>query len=161
MFSFRFRCLAMLSKLKGRNARLLAASAIQPKMQMLKPIYACRRQPANSKHVRCQADQFHKDGACSTGIRAGKANIDVDIAPFLPTQLPQFLPQRRDLSLCRGIALSIPHQYADAPHPVGLLRLRRERPRHRRAAEQRNEVATSARARLQDIELTIVSQPTF
>jgi hypothetical protein len=52
-----------------------------------------------------------------------------------------------------------------------LLRARRERPRGGRAAEQRDEFATfqliewhstpAARARLQDIELTIVSQPTF
>src|SRR5215831_2262615 len=39
------------------------------------------------QHVRCQADQFHKDGACSTGIRAGKANINEDIAALVPTQL--------------------------------------------------------------------------
>ena len=30
---------------------------------------------------------------------------------------------------------------ADAPHPLGLLRARRERPRRRRAAEQRDELA--------------------
>jgi len=29
------------------------------------------------------------------------------------------------------------HQYADNAHPVALLRARRERPRHSRAAEQR------------------------
>ncbi len=78
--------------------------------------------------VRCEAHQLHDDGACLAGISRRKANIDVDIAPFLPTQLPQFLPQRRDLSLCRSIALSIPHQYADAPHALGLLCARRERP---------------------------------
>src|SRR5262245_21062487 len=60
---------------------------------------------------------------------------------------------------------------ANAPHLLALLRPRRERPRRRRAAEQRDEFATfqliewhsapAARARLQDIELTIVSQPTF
>jgi hypothetical protein len=34
------------------------------------------------------------------------------------------------------------HQHADAPHPLVLLRPRRERPRGCRAAEQRNELAT-------------------
>ena len=32
-------------------------------------------------------------------------------------------------------------EHADAPHPLGLLRARRERPRRRRAAEQRDELA--------------------
>ena len=35
------------------------------------------------------------------------------------------------------------HEHADAPHPLGLLRARRERPRRRRAAEQRDELAPS------------------
>jgi hypothetical protein len=34
------------------------------------------------------------------------------------------------------------HQHADAPHPLRLLRARRERPRRRGAAEQRDEIAT-------------------
>jgi hypothetical protein len=38
------------------------------------------------------------------------------------------------------IGLGIPHQYADTPHPAGLLRLRRQRPRSR-AAEKANELA--------------------
>src|SRR5262249_6516782 len=33
-------------------------------------------------------------------------------------------------------------QHADAPHPLALLRARRERPRRRRAAEQRDELAS-------------------
>jgi hypothetical protein len=32
-------------------------------------------------------------------------------------------------------------KHTDAPHPLGLLRARRERPRHRHAAEQRDEIA--------------------
>jgi len=33
------------------------------------------------------------------------------------------------------------HQHADTPHPIRLLRARRERPRRSRAAEQRDELA--------------------
>ena len=33
------------------------------------------------------------------------------------------------------------HEHADAPHPLALLRPRRDRPRRRRAAEQRDELA--------------------
>src|SRR5262249_52931286 len=42
---------------------------------------------------------------------------------------------------CLRIALGKPHQYADAPHRVRLLRPRCERPRCR-AAKQRDEVPT-------------------
>jgi hypothetical protein len=34
-------------------------------------------------------------------------------------------------------------QDTDAPHPTGLLRARRERPRGRRAAEERDELTTA------------------
>ena len=40
-----------------------------------------------------------------------------------------------------GILLSAGNEHADAPHSRGLLRARRERPRDRRAAEQRDELA--------------------
>jgi hypothetical protein len=33
------------------------------------------------------------------------------------------------------------HKHADPPHPLALLRARPERPRHRRAAEKRDELA--------------------
>ena len=36
--------------------------------------------------------------------------------------------ERRDIGLSFPVALSIPHQHANAPHPVGLLRVRDERP---------------------------------
>jgi hypothetical protein len=35
------------------------------------------------------------------------------------------------------------HEHADAPYPLGLLRPRRKRPRGCRAAEQRDELASS------------------
>ena len=39
------------------------------------------------------------------------------------------------------ITLGVSHEHADAPHPLGLLRLRRERACSRRTAEQYDEVA--------------------
>src|SRR5262249_27651967 len=47
-----------------------------------------------------------------------------------------------DASLSFHIGRSRAHEHADAPHPLALLRARRERPRSR-AAEQRDELATS------------------
>jgi hypothetical protein len=40
-----------------------------------------------------------------------------------------------------GITFGVSHEHADAPHPLGLLRTRGERPCSRRAAEQRDEIA--------------------
>ena len=40
-----------------------------------------------------------------------------------------------------GSSAASVHEHADAPHPLGLLRARRERPRRRRTAEQRDELA--------------------
>jgi len=45
-------------------------------------------------------------------------------------------------SLKLRIVCGAGHQHADAPHPLGLLRARRERPRGHRASEQRDELAS-------------------
>src|SRR5262249_62043848 len=68
-------------------------------------------------------------------------------------QVLQRLAERCNARLCLRIALGKAHQHADPSRPTGLLRARRERPRGRRAAEQRYELApshsitSSARAR--------------
>jgi hypothetical protein len=46
-----------------------------------------------------------------------------------------------DVALRFGITFINCHQHADAPHPLTPLRVRRERPRSRRSAEQRDELA--------------------
>jgi hypothetical protein len=52
------------------------------------------------------------------------------------------LCERRDESLRHGIVFVEPHEHADAPYAVALLRARRERP-SRRAAERSDELAPS------------------
>src|SRR5262245_61620455 len=76
------------------------------------------------------------------GIAAGPTIVDLDIASFEPAQALQALQQRRDIGLSLHIALGVPHEHADPPHPLGLLRPGRERPCGR-AAEQRDELAPS------------------
>src|SRR5262245_7023186 len=45
------------------------------------------------------------------------------------------------MSPCFRVALEKAHQHTDPPHPLALLRAPRERPRRRRAAEERDELA--------------------
>ena len=63
------------------------------------------------------------------------------LRPIGPAQLLQPLQERRDAGLKFRIVRGCVQEHADAPHPLGLLRARRERPRSRRAAEQRDELA--------------------
>jgi hypothetical protein len=54
--------------------------------------------------------------------------------------LLQGLLERYEAGLTLSIVRGTVHEHADAPHPLGLLRARRERPRCR-GAEQRDELA--------------------
>src|SRR6516165_10430914 len=73
------------------------------------------------QHVRCEPHQLPKVVAHPVSVRPWKAYIDADIAPFVPTQLLEFLPKRRYLGLSRQIGLGIPHQHADPAHAFALL----------------------------------------
>jgi hypothetical protein len=56
--------------------------------------------------------------------------------------LLQALHEFGHAALCLWIVGGEIHEHADAPHPLALLRARRERPRGCRAAEKRDEIAT-------------------
>jgi len=60
-----------------------------------------------------------------------RINCYVHYATFAPAQLLQISQKRRDFDSCLRIALGNLNEHADAPHPLGLLRARRERPRGR------------------------------
>src|SRR5262249_46956944 len=60
--------------------------------------------------------------------------LDMDVAAFLPAEAFKPLPKCCEPLLPYGAASRAMHQHADPPHPLGLLRTRRERPRGRRAA---------------------------
>src|SRR5262245_10438116 len=66
--------------------------------------------------------------------------LDPDIAVLDPTERLESLAKRNDTSPHFGIILSVWMQECDATHPLAL-RARRQRPRRRRAAEQRDELA--------------------
>src|SRR5262249_46795139 len=65
------------------------------------------------------------------------------IAANSPAQFLQALVERRNSVLTIRIVGSPVHEQADAPHAIGLLRARHQRPRRRRAADKRDEVAAS------------------
>src|SRR5258708_7888856 len=69
----------------------------------------------------------------------GPAGIDPQVAALAPSQLAERLCERGVPGLPLGIVRGDIREHADAPH--ALLRARRERPRDRRAAEQRDELA--------------------
>jgi hypothetical protein len=74
-------------------------------------------------------------------IAAGKAMLDFDVAVLYPSERLESLSKGGNAGLCFGIVLGEPMQEYDAPHPLRLLRARRNRPCDRRAAEKRDELA--------------------
>src|SRR5262249_24536526 len=58
-----------------------------------------------------------------------------------PSQLLESFAERGQVVMKFGVILGMRHQHTDSPFPLALLRARRQRPR-RRAAEQRDELAT-------------------
>ena len=75
-----------------------------------------------------------------TTRRVGQDPVRLEFATPRPPEFREFLPERRGPGLRFTVALSKGHQDTDAPHPVRLLRGRRERPRGRRATQQRDEL---------------------
>ena len=76
----------------------------------------------------------------SVGIAAAQR---VSIRTLRPTVQPNCCSPCRNAAMraCASGSSAAGHEHADAPHPLALLRARRERPRRRRAAEQRDELA--------------------
>ena len=64
------------------------------------------------------------------------------IAADAPAEIRQSLCERCDTRRRFRIIRGEVHEHADAPHPLRLLRARRERPRDYRAADHRDELAT-------------------
>ncbi len=94
--------------------------------------------------------------------------IDLNIAADGPAELLKPLPERLGAELPRRIVLGVEHQHADSAHSLALLCAQRQRPRRRRAAEQRDElpsflielhpIPTSWDRTRQNIELARISQ---
>jgi hypothetical protein len=90
-------------------------------------------------HLRAERYQFRRILVQARDIAHAPAVIDPNISPDGPAQLLQPLHEGREAGLCLRLASTGMHEHADAPHPVGLLRARRQRPSHR-ATEQSDEL---------------------
>jgi hypothetical protein len=87
--------------------------------------------------VGSQRDQFHCVFASRIGIACEPTIVNAHVAADGPAEFGEPLRKRPDAGRCLRIVCGHTHEHADAPHPLGLLRPRRERPRSRRAAERR------------------------
>src|SRR5215472_8116645 len=120
--------------------------------------------------VRRERGQFCCVPANFAGIGRGPANVDAHVAADGPSQQRQLLQERPDPGLPFRIVRSCGQEHADPTDALTLLSARRERPRDRRAAEQRDERAplqlielhwVALPAGLQDIELAGISQRAY
>ena len=91
--------------------------------------------------VRREGRNFRRVSANAVGFACAPTVLDPQVAADGPAQFLQPLRERRDADRCVRIVRGDVHEHADAPHALGLLRARRKRPRRRRAAEQRDELA--------------------
>jgi hypothetical protein len=84
-----------------------------------------------------ERDQFRREFANTFGIARAPTVFDRRVLAVGPALLLQPLQERCDA--CHGLRIvsGQVHKHADAPHPLGLLGARRERPRGCRAAPPR------------------------
>jgi hypothetical protein len=93
---------------------------------------------AIARLVGLQADQFLRERSYPIDVGAAPPEVHPHVAAIGPTQARKHLSERRDARLRRRIVFVEPHQHADAPHAVALLRPCHHRPR-RRTPEPRDE----------------------
>jgi hypothetical protein len=88
--------------------------------------------------VGLQADQLLRERSYPIDVTAAPPKVNPHVAAIGPTQARKRLRERREASLRLRIIFVVRYEHADAPHPLALLRTRRERP-SRRAAESSDE----------------------
>jgi hypothetical protein len=86
-----------------------------------------------------QTDQLVRERSHPIGVSAAPPKVHPHVAAVGPTQVSKRLRERRIATLPVRIVFVVRHEHADASHAAVLLRLRRERPRRRRASEPRDE----------------------
>src|SRR5262249_35144852 len=95
----------------------------------------------SNDEISSQLNKWCCQGLQTAHIALGPAIINPNTLPLGPSQALEFRCECCELSVCLRVGFTNKHQYADAAHPLALLRARRQRPR-RRAADERDELAT-------------------
>src|SRR6267142_5255889 len=85
--------------------------------------------------------QLGRADSCLYEIAVSPTIVDPYVMAIPPAYLLKCVLKGRNAGLCLRIALRPVHQHGNAVHPVGLLPTRGERPRGRRPAEKRDELA--------------------
>jgi hypothetical protein len=123
-----------------RRGTTTACAAVQPIPQK-RPAAAPIRAGKGEHNVRRESEQFLGISVKAAGIAHCPAIIDAEVAAVDPAQVAQSLLKGSDPQSRLWIIGGERHEHADVPHPLRLLRPRRERPCSHRAAEQRDELA--------------------
>ena len=107
--------------------------------------WQCRHAECANGHddVRRECDQFRRVSAVAFNVAPAPSDVDLHIAALNPAQLLQRLLERHDPSLTLWIVRDVAHEHTDAPHPLGLLRTRGERPGGCGSAEKLDDLPSS------------------
>src|SRR5262245_33966048 len=98
---------------------------------------------AGKQHVGFEVDKFLGDEPHPVGFARWPAVVGAKTAAFDPSQFLEALTESREpnASLGIGVGITAAHHGGKVPYALALLRKCRERPRGRRAAEQRDKFA--------------------
>ena len=99
-----------------------------------------RQRAVGDDRVRLLTDELYGIGLGSGCVSISPSIFEADVAAVEPAKLAKSLPKQAKASLRFGVVLTTRHQYADAPHPLGL-RVRSDRPSRRGTTEEMNELA--------------------
>jgi hypothetical protein len=99
--------------------------------------------PGRENDVGCKRDQFRGMATIDFWVTCSPAEVDAHIPADAPARFLQPLQECRETPLSFRIFCGEVHEHADPAHFLPLLRSHRNRPRHCRAAEQRDELAAS------------------
>jgi hypothetical protein len=102
-----------------------------------------RRAARGKDDVWCERDQLLGVPSIEVGIARAPARVDPQVAPYGPACFLQTLKECCEAGLPFGVVCPEIYEHPDASHSPSLLRPRHYRPRSRRTAEQRDELATS------------------
>ena len=101
------------------------------------------REPTREDYIGTGRDDLYSKAANAGGVAGCPARIDAYVPANAPPQLLQPLHKRTMAHRCLRVITGECVEHSDAPHPLRLLRARRQRPRCGGGAEQRDELAAS------------------